>query len=235
MAELGYRSIALDLPGFGSSPMPPWEISIPGYGRLLDGFREALGVGTCDARRQLDGRLHRRRGRDRRARVGRAPRPRLVGRDQPREDAARAGRGGSADERRRRTRCCSRLDIASMRRPGLRELAFGGVMRHPEQMPRELLRRVHDAGARRAGIRARRGGADRLRPARPAEPDPGADARRLGPRRPRRPGRRRRRLHRADPDAAARRLRGLRARPDGGATRPASTACSPASWDDSPS
>jgi pimeloyl-ACP methyl ester carboxylesterase len=33
----------------------------------------------------------------------------------------------------------TRIDFASMRRPGLRELAFGKVMRHPEQMPRELL------------------------------------------------------------------------------------------------
>ncbi|MCL4287586.1 MAG: alpha/beta fold hydrolase, partial [Thermoleophilia bacterium] len=28
MAALGFRAIALDLPGFGSSPMPPWQISI---------------------------------------------------------------------------------------------------------------------------------------------------------------------------------------------------------------
>ena len=47
MAELGYRAIALDLPGFGSSPMPPWEISIPGYGTLLDRLREELGIGHC--------------------------------------------------------------------------------------------------------------------------------------------------------------------------------------------
>jgi pimeloyl-ACP methyl ester carboxylesterase len=31
-----HRVLALDLPGFGHSPMPPGEISIPGYARLLD-------------------------------------------------------------------------------------------------------------------------------------------------------------------------------------------------------
>jgi pimeloyl-ACP methyl ester carboxylesterase len=38
------RVIALDLPGFGSSPMPSWEIDMPGYGRLLHDFCEKLGV-----------------------------------------------------------------------------------------------------------------------------------------------------------------------------------------------
>jgi pimeloyl-ACP methyl ester carboxylesterase len=42
-----HRVIAVDLPGFGSSPMPPWEISIPAYGRFLRDFCERLGVGRC--------------------------------------------------------------------------------------------------------------------------------------------------------------------------------------------
>ncbi len=39
-----HRVLALDLPGFGHSPMPPWEISIESHGRLLHDFCEALGV-----------------------------------------------------------------------------------------------------------------------------------------------------------------------------------------------
>lgn len=39
-----YRCLALDLPGFGSSPMPSWDISIPAYGRLLHDFCERLGL-----------------------------------------------------------------------------------------------------------------------------------------------------------------------------------------------
>ena len=40
----GRRAIALDLPGFGASPMPSWEIDIPAYGRLIHDFCEKLGI-----------------------------------------------------------------------------------------------------------------------------------------------------------------------------------------------
>ncbi|HEY6549684.1 MAG TPA: alpha/beta fold hydrolase [Solirubrobacterales bacterium] len=40
------RAIALDLPGFGASPMPSWPIDMPAYGRLLHDFCEKLGVGS---------------------------------------------------------------------------------------------------------------------------------------------------------------------------------------------
>ena len=39
-----HRVLALDLPGFGHSPMPPWKISIESHGQLLHDFCEALGV-----------------------------------------------------------------------------------------------------------------------------------------------------------------------------------------------
>jgi len=42
-----HRVVALDLPGFGDSPLPPWEISIEAYGRFLISFCEALGIGDC--------------------------------------------------------------------------------------------------------------------------------------------------------------------------------------------
>ena len=42
-----HRVLALDLPGFGGSPLPPWEISIGAYGRLLHTFCDALAVGDC--------------------------------------------------------------------------------------------------------------------------------------------------------------------------------------------
>ncbi len=40
----GRRVIAMDLPGFGHSPMPSWPISISAYARMLDGLLDALGV-----------------------------------------------------------------------------------------------------------------------------------------------------------------------------------------------
>jgi pimeloyl-ACP methyl ester carboxylesterase len=44
-----HRAIALDLPGFGHSPMPTWPIDIPAYGRLLHDFCEKLGVDRAAA------------------------------------------------------------------------------------------------------------------------------------------------------------------------------------------
>ncbi|MDX6565629.1 MAG: hypothetical protein QOE10_1291 [Gaiellales bacterium] len=39
-----HRVVTLDLPGFGSSPMPDGEISISRYARLLDGLLDQLGI-----------------------------------------------------------------------------------------------------------------------------------------------------------------------------------------------
>jgi len=39
-----HRAIALDLPGFGESPMPSWPIEMPAYGRLVHDFCEKLGI-----------------------------------------------------------------------------------------------------------------------------------------------------------------------------------------------
>jgi pimeloyl-ACP methyl ester carboxylesterase len=39
-----HRVLAMDLPGFGYSPMPREDISIAGYARLLDGLLGALGI-----------------------------------------------------------------------------------------------------------------------------------------------------------------------------------------------
>lgn len=44
-AARGHRVIALDLPGFGASPMPSWTIDMPAYGRMLRDFCEKLDVG----------------------------------------------------------------------------------------------------------------------------------------------------------------------------------------------
>jgi len=45
IAQAGYRSIAVDLPGFGESEMPREKISISGYGRWVAALLEELDVG----------------------------------------------------------------------------------------------------------------------------------------------------------------------------------------------
>ena len=40
--------IALDLPGFGQSPMPRDEITIPGYARTVNALCEQLGLGVVE-------------------------------------------------------------------------------------------------------------------------------------------------------------------------------------------
>jgi pimeloyl-ACP methyl ester carboxylesterase len=44
-AAAGRRCVALDLPGFGASPMPEWPITMAAYGRLVREFCEELGLG----------------------------------------------------------------------------------------------------------------------------------------------------------------------------------------------
>ncbi|HEX5609058.1 MAG TPA: alpha/beta fold hydrolase [Solirubrobacterales bacterium] len=39
-----HRCLAIDLPGFGASPMPSWPIDMPAYGRLVHDFCEKLGL-----------------------------------------------------------------------------------------------------------------------------------------------------------------------------------------------
>ena len=138
MAELGYRAIAFDLPGFGSSPMPPWDISIPGYGELLNALRETLGIATCTLVGNSMGgfiaaevAVGEPEWIDRLVLVSSAGISHATMRPGPVMAGARISVATNPLLR--------RVDFASMKRPVLRQVAFGKVMRHPEQVPRELL------------------------------------------------------------------------------------------------
>ncbi|HET6830198.1 MAG TPA: alpha/beta hydrolase [Solirubrobacterales bacterium] len=138
MAARGYRAIAFDLPGFGATPMPAMPISIPGYGELVGELCTELGTGACTLVGNSMG--------------GFIAAEVAVGEPEWVERLVLVSSAGISHATMRRGPVLAsarmsvaanpllrRVDLTSMKRPGLRELAFGRVMRHPEQLRRELL------------------------------------------------------------------------------------------------
>ncbi len=138
MAALGHRVIALDLPGFGASPMPPWEISIPRYGDLVGEFCSQLDVGACMlVGNSMGGFVAAEVAVDDPEWVDRLVLVSAAGisharmRREPVLAGARLSLAANP--------LLFRLDVGSARRPGLRRLMFGGIMRHPDRLRPELL------------------------------------------------------------------------------------------------
>ena len=133
-----HRVIALDLPGFGASPMPPWELTIPAYGRFVRDFCERLGidrgslvgnsmggfiateVAITDPERVDDLTL-----------VSAAGITWARARREPAEMLARVGRAAAP--------LALRFELSAIRRPKIRERAFRGVFYDPNNLRRELL------------------------------------------------------------------------------------------------
>ncbi|HEY8467129.1 MAG TPA: alpha/beta hydrolase [Solirubrobacterales bacterium] len=146
-----HRVIAMDLPGFGHSAMPPWEISIPAYGRLLNEFSEAVGV----AEAAIAGNS-----------VGGYIAAEAVAADPERFDKlALVSVAGTGRRRKRRARAefAGRLAVAlapvalsfqsqTIRRTRLRRALFGSVLCRPEELRRELLYEQYRNGANRPGF-----------------------------------------------------------------------------------
>jgi pimeloyl-ACP methyl ester carboxylesterase len=133
-----HRVIALDLPGFGASPMPPWEISIPAYGRFLRDFCERLGIDrSVLIGNSMGGFIATEVAIGEPERVEKLVLVSAAGitwARARREPAVMIGRVGRAA-----LPVALRLQLSGIRRPGLRKRAFQGVFHDPNSLRREAL------------------------------------------------------------------------------------------------
>jgi pimeloyl-ACP methyl ester carboxylesterase len=133
-----HRVIAIDLPGFGSSPMPPWEISIPAYGRFLRDFCERVGIERCSlVGNSMGGFIATEVAITEPERVDDLVLVSAAGitwaraRQEPAVMMARMGRAAAP--------ALLKLQTSSMRRRRLRNAAFQGVFYDPNGLRREML------------------------------------------------------------------------------------------------
>ncbi len=146
-----HRVIAVDLPGFGSSPPPEWEISIPAYGRLLRDFCDALEVRDCVVVGNSMG--------------GFVAAEAVIAEPRRFEKLALISAAGVSSTRLKEgpTEVAARMLTAAapyafsvqtraFRRPRARAMAFRNVFRHPELIRPELLWEFFTGGMRGAAF-----------------------------------------------------------------------------------
>lgn len=145
------RVIALDLPGFGHSPLPPWEITIERYALLLRDFCAALGVGDCAVVGNSMGgfvaaeaSIHRPAWFEKLVLVSAAGVSSSRLEREPAEAAARMAVAAAP--------IALRLQEAAMRRPRIRWAAFRSIVEHPLKLRSELLYEFFSNGAGRPGF-----------------------------------------------------------------------------------
>jgi pimeloyl-ACP methyl ester carboxylesterase len=133
-----HRVVALDLPGFGSSPTPPWQISISAYGRFLRDFCERLAIDRCSlVGNSMGGFIASEVAITEPERVDDLTLVSAAGiswaraRREPAEMAARMGRAAAP--------LILRFELSAIRRPKIRDRAFRGVFHDPSHLRRELL------------------------------------------------------------------------------------------------
>ena len=133
-----HRVLALDLPGFVHSAMPPWEISIPRYGELLDGFCGELNVhsstlvgNSMGGFIAAEASISQPDWVDKLVLVSAAGITHARMRSEPAEVAARMAAATAP--------LALRFQKGSLRRPRLRWGAFRGVFHAPHRMRPELL------------------------------------------------------------------------------------------------
>jgi pimeloyl-ACP methyl ester carboxylesterase len=147
-----HRAIALDLPGFGDSPMPSWPIDMPAYGQLIHDFCEKLGIDRAAALvgNSMGGFVSTEAVIERPSRFGK-----LV--------LVSAAGISFAEAEGRHLEAGLRLFEASLpfmagprrawlHRPRGRQLAFGRVFRYPNRVRPELLREQIEPGLQSPGF-----------------------------------------------------------------------------------
>lgn len=146
-----HRVLALDLPGFGDSPMPPWDISIEAYGELLHDFCETVGVERCAVIGNS---------------MGGFVAAEAISREQQRFESVvlvSAAGVSSAEVSKGPAEAFGRVAAATasvglawqkraLLRPGMRELAFRQIVRWPLRVRRELLWEQFAHGAAKPGF-----------------------------------------------------------------------------------
>jgi pimeloyl-ACP methyl ester carboxylesterase len=146
-----HRVIALDLPGFGHSPLPPWRISIESYGRLLHRFCDLLEVGDCAlVGNSMGGFISAEATAAQPERFEKLVLVSAAGvssarlRRQPAETAARMAVAAAP--------LLLKVQERGLRRPHLRSATFKGLVHHPAMLRRELLLEQFWNGAGRPGL-----------------------------------------------------------------------------------
>jgi pimeloyl-ACP methyl ester carboxylesterase len=149
-----HRAIALDLPGFGESPMPSWPIDMPSYGRLIHDFCEKLGIDRVAALvgNSMGGFVATEAAIERPSRFERLV---LV---------SAAGISFSRKRRRREVAFLRMFEAAVppfagprrtwLSRPRGRQIAFGSVFHYPNRIRPELLAEQIDPSVRSPGFAA---------------------------------------------------------------------------------
>ena len=142
-----HRVLALDLPGFGSSPAPDWEVSIPAYGRLLLEFCDAVGVRDCAVvGSSMGGFVATEAAISQPSRFEKLVLVSAAGvssarlRREPTEAAARMIAAG--------TPLAFKAQTRALRRPRARAMAFSGIFDSPGALRPELIWEFFDGGMR---------------------------------------------------------------------------------------
>jgi len=147
-----HRAIALDLPGFGHSPMPSWPIDMPSYGRLIHDFCEKLGIDRVSALvgNSMGGFVSTEAVIENPARFERLVLISAAGIS----FAEVQGRRAEAAVRTFETALAftGGARRAFVTRPRVRQFAFGNVFRYPRLIRPELLAEQMDPGLRSPGF-----------------------------------------------------------------------------------